>query len=114
MICLHRLGPGDDDLEDAIRDECRWQLDWLLRMQVPAGSPLAGMAFHRVHGTEWSPLPGWPHEDPTRRVLHRPSTGATLHLAAVAAQGARLFRAVDPAYADRLLGAALDRVRRGS
>jgi endoglucanase len=87
-------------------EECRWQLDWLLRMQVPAGQPLAGMAFHRVHGTEWSPVPGWPHLDPTTRVLHRPSTAATLHLAAVAAQGARLLRDDDPAYADRLLTTA--------
>ena len=64
------------------------------------------MAFHRVHGTEWSPLPGWAHEDPTFRVLHRPSTPATLHLAAVAAQGARLFGPHDPAYAQRLLQAS--------
>ena len=90
----------------ALRAECRWQLDWMLRMQVPDGLPHAGMAFHRVHGTEWSPLPGWPHEDPTSRVLHRPSTAATLHLAAVTAQGARLLRAEDPPYADRLLAAA--------
>ena len=74
-------------LTAALREEGRWQLDWMLRMQVPAPDPLAGMAFHRVHGTEWSPLPGWPHEDPTRRVLHRPSTSASLHLAATAAQG---------------------------
>lgn len=47
-------------LAGAIRDECRWQLEWLLRMQVPPGHPLAGMAFHRVHGTTWSPLPGLP------------------------------------------------------
>ncbi len=87
-------------------EECRWQLDWLLRMQVPEGLPLAGMAFHRVHGTRWSPMPGLPHEDPTRRVLHRPSTAATLHLAAVAAQGARVLRPVDPAYAAGLLEAA--------
>ena len=87
-------------------DECRWQLDWLLRMLVPPGQPLAGMAFHRVHGTEWSPLPGLPHEDPTTRVLHRPSTAATLHVAAVAAAGARTFAALDPPYAARLLAAA--------
>jgi endoglucanase len=91
---------------DALLDECRWQLDWLLRMQVPAGDPLAGTAFHRVHGTQWPPLPCPPHEDPTERVLHRPSTVATLHLAAAAAHGARHFRTVDPAYADRLLDAA--------
>ena len=71
-------------------------------MQVPAGRPLAGLAFHRVHGTTWSPLPGWPHLDPTERVLHRPSTTAALHLAAAAAAGARHFRPVDPAYAHRL------------
>lgn len=86
--------------------ECRWQLDWLLRMQVPPGHRLAGMAFHRVHGTEWSPMPGSAHEDPTVRVLHRPSTAATLHLAAVTAQGARLLRDDDAAYAHRLLAAA--------
>src|SRR6185312_4023015 len=39
-------------------------------------------------------------------VLHRPSTTATLHLAAVAARGARAFAGSDPAYAARLLTAA--------
>jgi endoglucanase len=90
----------------SIRAECRWQLDWLMRMQVPTGDPLSGLAFHRVHGTEWSPMPGWAHEDPTERVLHRPSTAATLHLAAVAAKGARLFRDTEPGYAGTLLAAA--------
>jgi endoglucanase len=93
-------------LAKTVREECRWQLDWLLRMQVPDGAPLAGMAFHRVHGTEWSPVPGWAHEDPTERVLHRPSTPATLQLAAAAAHGARHFGGTDPAYARRLLVAA--------
>jgi endoglucanase len=89
-----------------VESECRWQLDWLLRMQVPTGQPLAGMAFHRIHGTVWSPMPGPSHQDPTFRVLHRPSTAATLHLAAVAAQAARLLRTTDVEYADRLLRAA--------
>jgi endoglucanase len=92
--------------EALLLEECRWQLDWLLRMQVPPGSAHAGMAFHRVHGTDWAPLPCWPHEDPTTRVLHRPSTAATLHLAAAAAHGARVFRA-KPGYARRLLDAAV-------
>ena len=94
------------EFADLIRRECRWQLDWLMRMQVPPGDPLSGLAFHRVHGTQWSPMPGWAHEDPTERVLHRPSTAATLHLAAVAAKGARLFHATDPAYTRTLLHAA--------
>jgi endoglucanase len=99
-------GVLSDGFAEMIRTECRWQLDWMLRMQVPAGDPLAGLAFHRVHGTVWSPMPGWAHEDPTERVLHRPSTAASLQLAAVAAQGARLFRASDPTYARILLAAA--------
>jgi endoglucanase len=90
----------------ALLEECRWQLDWLLRMQVPTGQPLAGMAFHRVHGTVWSPMPGWAHQDPTIRVLHRPSTTATLHLAAVGAQASRLLRDIDAGYADHLLTAS--------
>jgi endoglucanase len=91
---------------EALVEECRWELDWLMRMQVPSGFPLAGMAFHRVHGTEWEPEAIWPHLDPTERVLHRPSTAATLNLAAACAHAARLYRRDDPAYARQLLTAA--------
>jgi endoglucanase len=91
---------------EALLTECRWELDWMLRMQVPAGRPLAGMAFHRVHGIRWAPIPMWPHEDPTERVLHRPSTAATLNVAAAAAHGARVFADVDAEYSGRLLAAA--------
>jgi hypothetical protein len=45
------------------------------------------------------------------RVLHRPSTAATLHVAVVAAQSARLLRDDDEAYAQRLLTAALTAYR---
>jgi endoglucanase len=91
--------------EARLVEECRWQLDWLLRMQVPAGLPHAGLAFHRLHRTKWAPLPCWPHSDPTTRVLHRPSTAAGLHLAAAAAHGARVL-ADDVVFARRLLDAA--------
>ena len=87
-------------------EECRWQLDWLLRMQVGPGHRWAGMAFHRVHGADWSPMPGRADQDPTERVLHRPSTPATLQLAAAAAHAARLLGGTDPGYARRLLAAA--------
>jgi endoglucanase len=99
---VRSVAEAGSGFESDLLAECRWQLDWLMRMQVPAGQPLAGMAFHRVHGTEWSPLPGWAHLDPTERVLHRPSTAATLHLAAVAATGARIFAPTDPDYGRRL------------
>ena len=42
----------------------------------------------------WVPPADLPADDPQPRELHRPSTAATLNLAAVAAQGARWVRAV--------------------
>ncbi|MEU7903560.1 glycoside hydrolase family 9 protein [Actinoplanes sp. NPDC049118] len=89
-----------------ILDEARWELDFLLRMQVPGGRPLAGMAYHKISDTTWTGLPLAPAADAKARALHRPSTAATLNLAAAAAQGARLFRRFDRAYAGRLLTAA--------
>jgi endoglucanase len=86
--------------------ESRWELDFLLKMQVPSGQPLAGMAYHKITDTSWTGLPLAPAADPKPRALHRPSTAATLNLAAAAAQAARIFRHSDPGYARRLLAAA--------
>ncbi|MEU4568614.1 glycoside hydrolase family 9 protein [Micromonospora sp. NPDC023956] len=84
-----------------VLDEARWELEFLLSMQVPAGKPLAGMAHHKIHDRNWTGLPLLPHEDPELRELHPPSTAATLNLAAVAAQCARLFAPYDAAFAAR-------------
>ncbi|GAA2592558.1 cellulase [Dactylosporangium fulvum] len=89
-----------------ILDEARWALEFLLRMQIPAGMPFAGMAHHKVHDDKWTDLPCAPHADPQRRELHPPSTAATLNLAAVAAQAARLYDRFDNAFADGCLAAA--------
>ncbi|WP_422733703.1 glycoside hydrolase family 9 protein [Micromonospora sp. WMMD558] len=89
-----------------ILDEARWELEFLLRMQVPAGKPLAGMAHHKIHDRQWTGLPLQPQDDPQPRELHPPSTAATLNLAAVAAQCARLFAPYDAAFAGRCLTAA--------
>ncbi|MCX2183882.1 glycoside hydrolase family 9 protein [Streptomyces sp. SKN60] len=89
-----------------VLDEARWELDFLMRMQVPEGRPYAGMAFHKVHDAAWTGMPMRPDQDPQARELHRPSTAATLNLAAAAAQCARVFRPYDSAYADRCLSAA--------
>jgi endoglucanase len=84
-----------------VLDEARWELEFLLRMQVPAGKPLAGMAHHKIHDRNWTGLPLAPEDDPELRELHPPSTAATLNLAAVAAQCARLFAPYDAAFANR-------------
>jgi endoglucanase len=95
-------GNGIDDL----LDEVRWQLDFMLAMQVPEGQPLAGMVHHKVHANDWSSLGHAPHAEGLPRVLHRPSTAATLNLAASSAQASRVFQKLDPAFSKRLLRAA--------
>jgi endoglucanase len=95
-------GNGAPDL----LDEARWELEFMLGMQVPDGQPLAGMAHHKIHDDDWTPLPTAPASDATPRHLHAPSTAATLNLAAVAAQCARAFAGVDDAFAARCLAAS--------
>jgi endoglucanase len=119
---LPEAGNGVSDL----LDEARVELDFLLRMQVPEGTRTSlpvgqqprdraltltpvdagGMAHHKIADANWTKLPMPPHEDRETRLLYPPSTSATLNLAAVAAQGARLWRTIDPAFAARSLAAA--------
>ncbi|GAA0466994.1 hypothetical protein Ade02nite_93150 [Paractinoplanes deccanensis] len=89
-----------------ILDEARWELEFLMRMQVPAGKPFAGMAHHKIHDANWTGLPMQPEDDPEQRELQPPSTAATLNLAATAAQGARLFAPYDAAFSAKLLASA--------
>ncbi|CAL9661278.1 Cellulase 1 [Streptomyces sp. enrichment culture] len=87
-------------------DEVRWELEFLLKMQVPQGEPLAGMAHHKIHDEQWTGLPLLPSDDPQKRELHPPTTAATLNLAAAAAQAARLYKPYDREFAARALDAA--------
>lgn len=89
-----------------VLDEARWQLEFMMKMQVPSGQPLAGMAHHKIHDSEWTGLPLMPHLDPKKRELHPPTTTATLNLAATAAQAARLYRPYDRAFAKESLASA--------
>ncbi len=121
-LAIPEAGNGVDDL----LDEARHQVEFLLKMQVPEGrrmrlpvgqpdttAPLrftevetGGMAHHKVADERWTALPMRPDRDPERRVLHPPSTAATLNLAAVAAQCARIWRTLDPAFARRCADSA--------
>jgi endoglucanase len=89
-----------------VLDEVRWELEFMLSMMVPDSEPLAGLVHHKIHDNEWTGLPLMPHLDDKVRELHRPSTAAALNLAAVAAQGSRLFKPHDAAFAEKLLAAA--------
>jgi len=90
-----------------VLDEARWEIEFLLRMQVPAGHEKAGMAHHKIHDSVWSTLGRVPPEVATSRFLFPPSTAATLNLAAVAAQAARIWRGIDAAFAERCRLAAI-------
>ncbi|WP_121119508.1 glycoside hydrolase family 9 protein [Croceibacterium ferulae] len=107
-------------------DEARWEVEFLLRMQVPDGqkmrlavdqpSPAAGLTFsevdaggmahHKVGDISWAPVPLRPDQNRLERVLAPPSTAATLNLAAVALQCARVWQSADPAFAARCAKAA--------
>ena len=115
-------GNGVSDL----LDEARWEVEFLLRMQVPDGKRLrvpvgrfsreqpltfteidaGGMVHHKVHDVRWTALPMAPADDPEPRFLYAPNTAATLNMVAVAAQAARIWKTVDPAFAARALEAA--------
>lgn len=99
------LPERDNGIPDVL-DEARWELEFMLSMQVPQGNPLEGMVHHKVHDVGWAGLPLLPSDDDRERRLHRPSTAATLNLAAAAAQGARLWNAYDNQFSERLLDAA--------
>lgn len=95
-----------------ILDEARWEMAFILAMQVPADQPMAGMAHHKMHDARWAGMPLVPptevdNDDPvTGRFLFPPSTAATLNLAATAAQCARIWATIDPDFSAQCLAAA--------
>ena len=85
-----RIPEQNNGLADVL-DEALWELQFFLEMTVPAGEPLAGMAHHKIHNSTWVDLPELPSDDTLPRYLHRPSTAATLNVAATMAMAARLY-----------------------
>lgn len=130
---LKALGDGSQAIpENAngvpdVLDEARFELSFLLAMQVPEGKTLqvplgdqrpadgklvltpidvSGMAHQKIADRYWTGLPTAPADDKQVRYLYYPTTGATLNLAAVAAQAARVWKTIDPAFSARCLEAA--------
>jgi endoglucanase len=98
--------PENDNGVADLLDEARWEVEFLLSMQAPAGSVNAGWVHHKMHDESWTGLPMLPHQDDRARYLAPVSTAATLNMAAVAAQAARLWADIDPAFSARALAAA--------
>ena len=100
-----RIPETDNGVPDVL-DEARWQMEFMLSMQVPEGEPFARMAHHKVHDESWTAMPMMPADDPEPRYLHPPSTAATLNLAATGAQCSRVFAEYDADFAATCLDAA--------
>ncbi len=97
-------------------DEARWEMEFLLAMQVPDGEEKAGMVHHKMHDEAWAGMPMVPPTEVDNdnanlvagsgRYVYPPSTAATLNLAATGAQCGRIWEDIDTEFAERCLMAA--------
>lgn len=87
-------------------DESRWEMEWMLKMQIPEGFDRAGMAAHKLADEYWTILSTRPDQDMERRIYYPPSTAATLNLAACAAQAARIWKDIDPEFSQKCIAAS--------
>lgn len=142
---------GNTSGRSDLLEEARYEMEWLLRMQVknpltvrvPVGDkdvagtvqedpenvvltigkktyiqprfkvvlPLSnvnaqGLVFSAVRDADWAGIPTKPEDNKQTRVLDYPTTHATLAFAAVAAQSYRIWKGLDPAFAEECLAAA--------
>ncbi len=67
---------------------------------------VSGLVFHAVHDRNWTGIPQNPSKDTQERVLMYPTTAATLNFVAVAAQCSRIWKTVDPTFANTCFDAA--------
>lgn len=110
-----KIPEADNNVPDVL-DEARWNMEFILGMQVPEGYPQAGMAHHKVHNVHWATIPAVPPTNfdndinhtnsDSGRYLMPPSSAATLNLAATAAQSARVWKEYDSEFANECLIAA--------
>ena len=84
-----------------ILSECRYELEWLLKMQTASGS-----VYHKVTSAEFAPFI-MPEEDRSELWLYPPSSCATADFCGVCALASGIFRKYDEEFADKLKNAAL-------
>ncbi|MFA0071493.1 glycoside hydrolase family 9 protein, partial [Vibrio breoganii] len=54
-----------------------------------------GLAFHKIADESWTGMPLPPHKDTQKRYVGYPTTAASLNLAAIGAQCARIWKDID-------------------
>lgn len=85
----------------AILSECRYELEWLMKMQRADGA-----VYHKVTTERHAPFV-MPEDDTAELYLFAPSSVAAADLAAVCALAGEVCREYDEAFAERLKTAAL-------
>ena len=83
-----------------ILNECRYELDWMMRMQADDGS-----VYHK-HTTQHHAAFVMPCEDTNQMLLLPPSSMAVADFVGTMALASRIYRIFDPEFADRALAAA--------
>ncbi|NLD45848.1 MAG: cellulase, partial [Clostridiaceae bacterium] len=101
MEQILNIPESENDYPD-ILDEARYNLECMINMQVPQGYPRAGM----VHAGTDEYIKNGAAGPEVLREMQPPTTECTLNLAAVAAQGSRLWKEFDPEFAAKCLKAA--------
>ncbi len=116
------LGANADDIADGtmqipessnglsdLLDEARVGLEWVMKMQIPAGSTNAGMVYHKLHDDQWTATAFNPADATATanpRHIWAPSTSATLNFAALGAICYRVYKDIDADFANMCLSKA--------
>ncbi len=82
-------------------DEIRYELDWMLKMQLDDGR-----VSHKLTALSFSDLHTRPAEDTSTRYYSPHTTAATAAFTGAMAQASRVYRPYDEAFADACLSAA--------
>ncbi len=91
-IKIPESGNGTPD----ILNECRWELEWLIKMQDNDGG-----VFHKAATKEF-PANIMPHEDCDEIFVYEKTTSSTAAFCAVCALASRIFAAFDPTFSGEL------------
>lgn len=95
--------PETDSITPDVLHECRYELEWLFKMQDPTN----GGVFHKLTTLNFPDLDVMPEDDSADLYFSPISATATATFSAVMAMAARVYKEFDVGFADRCLNAAI-------
>jgi len=94
------ISEEDQSLPDLLV-ECKFELEWMLKMQRPDGA-----VYHKVAGRTWPAVDTKPEEDTQQRYIYGMSTYGTAQYVGALAMAARVYQPFMPDFAEELLDSA--------